>query len=179
MGAEEWRIIPGFDAWYEASDLGRIRSWRTRACWYRRAAAPTLLRCTTTGGKGYVRAKLTHPVFGKLTIGVHQVVLAAFVGPRPHGKVCDHINALRHDNRPANLRWITPAENIRHAADLGHIDGRPGGRAQSTLSEEDAEEVRRLRAAGLKLAEIAERFGVSDSTVSRIALGHSWKKEVA
>ena len=24
---EEWRTIPGFDGWYEASDQGRVRSY--------------------------------------------------------------------------------------------------------------------------------------------------------
>lgn len=42
------------------------------------------------------------------------------------------------------------------------------------LKAADVLEVRRLRASGLRLREISERFGISVSAVSRIALGQSW-----
>ncbi|ORX57562.1 His-Me finger endonuclease [Hesseltinella vesiculosa] len=34
----------------------------------------------------------------------------AFVGPRPDGMVVEHINAIKTDNRVANLRYLTPQE---------------------------------------------------------------------
>ena len=171
---EVWRSVPGFDGWYEVSNLGRVRSWRTRAklCW--RAEKPRLLK----GGlnpDGYRIVKLTHAVLGKLVVVVHHLVLAAFIRPRPDGMVCDHLNANRADNRLENLRWVTPSENIAHAAELGRMDGRPGARSQSPLSIDDVREIRRLRQAGNKLQPIASLFGVSTSTISRIALGHGWK----
>lgn len=50
------------------------------------------------------------------TIGVHRLVCDAFHGAPPSPKhQPDHINGDRSDNRPINLEWVTPKENIRRA----------------------------------------------------------------
>lgn len=171
---ERWREVPGFDGWYEASDLGRIRSWRTPAKRGVRSLGPRILTGTATA-HGYHAVKLTHPVLGKLSVFVHHLVLAAWRGQRPDGLVCDHINAVRTDNRITNLRWVTCPENLRHGFRMGRMDCRPGGRAHSPLDEASAAEIRRRRAEGARLVALAKEFGVSKSTVSRIARGESWK----
>jgi hypothetical protein len=49
---------------------------------------------------------------------VHQLVLEAFVGPRPRGMESCHNNGNQTDNRLVNLRWDTKSENnldrVRH-----------------------------------------------------------------
>lgn len=51
-------------------------------------------------------------------IGVHQLVLEAFVCRRPDGMMCCHNNGNASDNRLSNLRWGTAQDNtndsIRH-----------------------------------------------------------------
>ncbi|WP_423203306.1 HNH endonuclease signature motif containing protein [Mycobacterium intracellulare] len=42
---------------------------------------------------------------------VHHLVLETFVGPRPPGQECRHLNGDRTDNRLCNLRWGTHSEN--------------------------------------------------------------------
>ena len=44
---------------------------------------------------------------------VHQLVLEAFVGPRPPAYQARHLNGCRGDNRLENLAWSTPSENAR------------------------------------------------------------------
>ena len=172
---ETWRVVPGFDGWYDVSDLGRVRSRRTPGKLCFRATTPRFLPARDAG-KGYRHAKLTHPVLGKVSVAVHHVVLAAFDRPRPTNMVADHINAHRSDNRLCNLRWVSPSENIAHAAELGRMDGRPGSRSMSPLTVESVAEIRRRRADGEKLLDLAKAFGVSASTISRIGLGRSWSE---
>jgi len=44
---------------------------------------------------------------------VHRLVAQSFCDGYAPDLVVDHINSNRSDNRAENLRWITPAENIR------------------------------------------------------------------
>jgi hypothetical protein len=45
------------------------------------------------------------------TIKLHRLVLEAFIGPRPQGMVCRHLDGNKLNNRLSNLLWGTPAEN--------------------------------------------------------------------
>ena len=54
---------------------------------------------------------------------VHHAVLSAWVGPRPEGMECDHINGDSLDNRLCNLEWVTHQENMHRRADMYHSKG--------------------------------------------------------
>ena len=102
MTAEAWLPVPGFEGWYEVSSAGRVRSLHTSAL---RVLSQTQDR------SGHMRVTLyrdgkAHP--GKL---VHQMVAGAFLGPRPDGFVCRHLNGNPTDNRPENLAWGTYSQN--------------------------------------------------------------------
>lgn len=71
-------------------------------------------------------------------------------------------------------RCADPNESARRSAvRIGIFSGEK--HPSAILKEADVCEIRRLRAAGLRLRVIAEQFGISVTTVSRIALGHSWR----
>lgn len=95
---ETWKPIPGCE--YEASSEGRIRRTKTG-----RVVKPfvdplqTYGRITVYGG-----AK-------RRKVMVHRLVALAYLGPLPEGMEIDHINSNRFDNRPANLRYVTPEQN--------------------------------------------------------------------
>lgn len=95
---------------------------------------------------------------------VHRIVAVAFHGEAPSsGHVVDHIDTNRHNNRPANLRWVTRLENIllnpitraRIEFAYGSLEAffaNPGARAvanwdwmRTVTKEEAAQSLARLR----------------------------------
>ena len=57
-----------------------------------------------------------HGQSGQKRYYVHRFVWECFNGVIPEGKVIDHINDVRHDNRLCNLQLLTPSENNKKAA---------------------------------------------------------------
>lgn len=159
METEEWRIIPGYEP-YEASNFGRVRRGE-------KLRKPTVNR---RGGYHSVVLGLGGRK-SKVNAYVHQLVLFAFVGPRPNGLEAAHLNGDPADNRLANLRWVTHTENMGHQRAHG-----TSGRQPAKLSREKADQIRRLRQAqGLKHRELAERFGVAPITIWRVLSGGIWR----
>lgn len=162
--------VPGYPGYY-AGDDGEIYSNRQG-----------FLRCLPKRiHKGYFRVNIrdgeTPSV--KHSVPVHQLVLETYVGKRPDGMQCRHLNGDSKDNRLCNLIWGTPKENVqdsvRHgtAAFLRHGEQHNGAK----LSLADVREIRRLRAEGVSQYKVADAFGVSRSTVSRIDRGLTWAKD--
>lgn len=116
---ELWRAIPGFEGWYEVSDRGRIRGVdrMVRYGATRLAHAGVILNPSHSSKQGYLKVTL-HKDGTPKQRSVHRLVLEAFVGPRPTGMVCRHLNGDHLDNRVENLAWGTQAENI--ADELKH-----------------------------------------------------------
>lgn len=118
---EIWKDIPGWEGVYQASSLGRIRSvprtkrHKTRAGeWFDMPLKGRILR-PGTHENGYKIVALSDLRAGRKprTFRVHRLVCEAFHGP-PVGERCEaaHGNGVRDDNRAANLRWATRAENM-------------------------------------------------------------------
>lgn len=127
---ERWLPVVGWEGLYEVSDQGRIRT------------VPRTVRCTNQHGGnhtrhisarirklGVTRDGYTQIVFGGASTPppgqcksrvIHQVVLEAFVGPRPPGMEACHNDGDKSNNALSNLRWDTKKANefdaVRHGA---------------------------------------------------------------
>lgn len=111
----EWRDIPGFEGYYQASNTGQIRSLdrvvNTSAG--TRVARGRVLKQKTLKS-GYRAVNLSKN--GKYeSFVVHRLVASAFLVKQPDMKCVDHINSDRADNRVSNLRWCTQQMNLRHS----------------------------------------------------------------
>lgn len=115
---ETWLPVVGYVGLYEVSNLGRVRSLPRRDAqgnWRRlRVHKPT--RMDAWGHPG-VKLRKDGLISSRY---VHQLVLEAFVGPRPDGMFACHWNDVPDDNRLENLRWATPRENRADLIRNGH-----------------------------------------------------------
>jgi hypothetical protein len=161
---EVFRPVPGW-ANYEVSNLGSVRRRkRIRG----RGFADGWVGCKLfQAGDGY---RCAHFWDGKRSVSryVHRLVLEAFVGPCPAGHYARHIlNNDRTDNRLVNLAWGTPIQNMEDKK--RHGTHRSGDRVtHAKLKVADVLEMRRLRREGILRGDIAKRFGVSDTHVSKV-----------
>jgi len=119
--AEQWRDIPGWEGFYQASSLGRVRSRdRVIECSDGRTfQVPGIVMSQRINvWTGYYLVGLRKP--GEMvTKNVHSLIARAFLGERPPGLVVCHDNGKRTDNRVANLRYDSYSANeldkVRHA----------------------------------------------------------------
>jgi len=138
--SEIWKPIQGFEGRYEVSDRGHVKSGGVK-----------ILRGAISSNK-YLVVNLQ-----SLVHCVHTLVLEAFVGPRPAGLVCDHIDGDRFNNCVGNLRWITSAENTRR------------GRA-TKLTESQVQDIRKHAQSGVPQKELAKAYGVARITINHIII---------
>jgi hypothetical protein len=107
---EEWRPIPGFPR-YEVSSLGRVLSNVRHPKIMKPVHVPQV---SGVGGvvkkKGYLSVPLRHEGKTKRFL-VHILVLLAFRGPCPPGKMACHWDDDGFNNCLDNLRWDTHAGN--------------------------------------------------------------------
>lgn len=121
----KWRDIPGWEGAYAVSDAGDVASLDRSAPGRRNFSMDgRRLNLSPNTGSGYARVRLS--LAGKNTnIGVHRLVLFAFVGPCPPGMEACHGNGDRLDNRLGNLRWDTKSANTRDQVTHGtHVNAR-------------------------------------------------------
>lgn len=170
---EVWLPVIGSDGWYEVSDLGRVRSWYNGR-WGRRTD-PKLLSISPNCISGYLDVLLT--IDGrKTTRAVHRLVSEAFLGPRPDGLEVRHINGVKTDNRPGNLRYGTKKENAWDRT-LHGTQQRGTDFPNSKLDYVKAKAIRYLYASDdFSYSDLALTFGVDDRTIRKVVSGEHWKE---
>lgn len=176
--AERWKPIPGYRGAYEVSDRGQVRSLDREVTqggrWglYRRRFQGGTMKMTLNK-KGYLDVSLC--VGGvQRTFLVHHLVLDSFIGKRPPGTQCRHLDGNPGNNRLENLCWGSPAQNqadrLRHGTDLR------GEKATcAKLTERDVREIRELVSSGKTQRLIAEEFGVTESNIRAVATKRTWR----
>jgi len=110
---EEWRPVPEWDGLYEVSNLGRVRSLDRCVPYGRYGNTKYRGRVLRPGwSTGYAHVNLVETGQGvRECYYVHDLVLAAFVGPKPEGVEVCYGPAGASDNSLTNLRYDTRSAN--------------------------------------------------------------------
>lgn len=165
---EDARPVPDMPGYF-VDPRGAVYSTRTRGF------ALCRLNGVVMHG-GHVGVAVYRPGWSRTgrRVGVHRMVLAAFVGPPPTpGHCCRHLNGVPDDNRVENLAWGTHAEN---AADkIAHGTAPRGERHPcAKLTEGEVVRLRERVAAGETLSAMAAYYGIDWKSVHSIAYGKNW-----
>ncbi len=110
---EEWRDIPNYEGYYQASNLGRVRSL-DRTVTTKHGVERFYKGKIIEGNiqKGYRRTTLRgDSICGKFMFS--QIIAMTFLGHKPNGHtlVVDHVNGDTSDDRVENLRIVTNRAN--------------------------------------------------------------------
>lgn len=169
MSEERWLPVPGFEGYYEVSDLGNVRSIPRYKC------PGCTLKPRPLPRSGYMQVSFS--VNGVIAMQyVHRLVAAAFIGPCPAGQEVLHDDDNPANNALDNLKYGTHRKNQADMAErgrssLGELHG------ASVLTNQDAAAIRWLWERGERITDLAIRFRASKPVISRIISNHAYPDE--
>lgn len=168
MKDEIWKPISNHEGWYEVSSMGRIkRVKKGSGAIHGRILKPSL------NLKGYLFVVLSKNNIRSIKT-VHSLVAQAFISDRPKGLQINHIDAVKINNKPSNLEYVTHLENLMHSQRNGlHQHGEKHGMAK--LKDRDVLEIRELLSKGVRACEITKIYNASNQTIHSIKTRATWK----
>lgn len=174
---EKWVTAYGYPD-YEVSDQGRVRS-KVKS----RYKNPGDMMYLSGVGKGYVSAGLYLNGVEHGRVSVHKLVLQSFCGAIPDGRVVNHIDGVKWNNRLENLEECSYSQNTIHAMKvLGTVNPKwpvhqGENQHKAVLTEDDVRWIRAnyVRGGDWSYRKIADKFGMDQSSIAAVIKGTSWK----
>jgi hypothetical protein len=171
---EQWKPCPGFEGWYQVSDLGRVRRvTRGKGTYFGR------IRNARPTSKGYLLVNL-YKAGKQYARTVHRLVALAFI-PNPLSlPEVHHVDEIKAHNWADNLEWLSKPEHAKKTFQSGL---KPSGEThgQAKLTWEQVTKIRSRYLPGLNSRQrgngalLAKEFGVSQTAVLLIVNGKTWK----
>lgn len=164
---EVWKPVVGYEGWYSVSSQGRVRRDKGGI---RGARVGRILRPQLFGQSRYPGVVLARSADDHTPRYVHDLVAAAFIGPKPAGLEVNHKDTDKNNSRADNLEYETPKGNMNHAVRAGAI---PTGEDSplAKLSNADVAAIRaRLDMGDVSQRVLADEYGVTQTLISRIKL---------
>mgnify|MGYP003109194727 CR=1 FL=1 len=112
---------------------------------------------------------------------MHSLVAEAFL-PRPPGILgsrrgeynVNHKDGVKTNNHVDNLEYITGLENVLHARANKLLDVIGEGNGRAKVTEEMVKRIRVKYAAGARQVDLADEFGIDQTSISRIVRRETW-----
>jgi hypothetical protein len=164
---ELWKQIIGYEGRYEISSSGRVKSL-AKYCNYKisKREVPLILK-PCKDGRGYYNFTVVNN--GKKKVLLVHVEMAKCFLPNPNGyKIVRHLNDIKADNRLKNLKWGTHSDNNNDSVKNGKLFR--GGKS----SKLKRLEVLKILSSKKSNTELGKKYGVTESTISKIKVGRSW-----
>lgn len=171
---EEWIDIRGYEASYRISNLGRVKSLKRSAKKLNgeRIVPEKILKQSKNHG-GYLGVILSLNRV-KTRIPTHRFVAMHFI-PNPENKPeVNHKKGIKTDNRAKELEWATKAENEKHAVD-NELKAMGERIHTCKISASHVRLIRDFLKNGITLKDVANKYGISISTVYEIKSRKIWK----
>jgi len=173
---EIWKDIKDYENIYQISNLGRVKRLE-------RKVIDTLKRIYTypekilTGDHSksdYTKITLVKNRKNKV-FRIHRLVAITFIPNLENKREVNHKDGNKLNNNIANLEWVSPSENIRHAFNAGLSTQKGSKNNFSKLTEDQVKEIFKLAATSkFTQTEIAKKFKISRTTVSDIKNKKRW-----
>lgn len=160
------KSVVGYEDYFSVTEGGRIFSHRTNK----------FLKLHINR-KGYCifSTKINGRDGKAICFKVHRVVAEAYLLNPENKSEVNHIDGNKLNNNVINLEWVSRSENIQHAYNTGLKFAAKGTKnANSKLSDKDVQEIRQ-NIEKLTIRELAVKYGVHHSTISRCVTNKRYK----
>jgi len=164
---EVWKDVPGFEPFYQVSNLGRVKSkdrWSPINGGLRFFAGKMMK--LSLNHYGYLHVSFTINGKGKC-INAHQLVAWAFFGEQLPGIQVNHIDGNKQNNSINNLEYVTNSQNIQHACDTGLFNNKKRMKT-CRFSDEQIIEIRQLLTNGASSSEVGRQYNCSAYEIEKI-----------
>lgn len=183
-----WADISGYVGIYEISTTGNVRSLKRIVVYkngWRKTHRGVLLKPGICSN-GYYSVRLSKNGVTKTQFN-HKLVAKAFISNPLSKKTVNHKDGNKLNNNIDNLEWNTYSENNKNAylTGLKRITAETKKKISSSrlgpknpmakLSESDVLEIKALLSLNMRQYNIADKFNVHDSLISKIKNNKIWK----
>ena len=170
---EKWLPVFRYEGKYEVSSRGRVRSYKRVG---RTQGRPKVLRLNLRGSDGgywYIQLRRNGQSF---THKVARLVADAFLPNTDKLPIVNHKDGIKTNDHVTNLEWCNQGDNLRHAYRTGlKIPVRGEASPHHRLSNGDVRTIRRMIKEQCGIRFTARTYGVSHTTIRRIASRSKWK----
>lgn len=173
---EIWKVVIGYEGFYEVSSIGKIRS---KDRYVNATNGSTQLKKgiilkSPIDKYGYHKIKLSK--YGKVKdFTVHRLVALNFVKNIFNKPQVNHKDGNKLNNKVDNLEWMTISEQSIHAYKY-NLKSKTGIKnSMVKLTEEEVKKIKEMLDMGSRVGEISKEFNVTSSCISSIKSGRIWK----